>query len=140
VLHAAFVLLTQFTCQNEAITLVGAIPAINAAVWYLVVSARSGQPLRLAEGIQQRQGGCAGWEPVLGPAKPDPGSGATSPRRAAISPPGSPDGRRVGPSPMLRQFADQLRPKWPKLPAFIDDSETDVARSAETHSSSTIPG
>ena len=27
---------------------------------------------------------------------------------------------------MLRHVADQLRPKWPKLAAFIDDSETDV--------------
>ena len=26
----------------------------------------------------------------------------------------------------LRHVADQLRPKWPKLAAFIDDSETDV--------------
>src|ERR1700741_2231789 len=29
-------------------------------------------------------------------------------------------------SAMLRHVADQLRPKWPKLAAFIDDSETDV--------------
>ena len=27
---------------------------------------------------------------------------------------------------MLRPVADQLRQKWPKLAAFIDDSETDV--------------
>ena len=27
---------------------------------------------------------------------------------------------------MLRHVADQLRQKWPKLAAFIDDSETDV--------------
>jgi len=27
---------------------------------------------------------------------------------------------------MLRHVADQLRPKWPKLAAFIDNSETDV--------------
>jgi hypothetical protein len=27
---------------------------------------------------------------------------------------------------MLRHLADQLRPKWQKLAAFIDDSETDV--------------
>src|ERR1700751_3326574 len=29
-------------------------------------------------------------------------------------------------SQMLRHVADQLRPKWPKLAAFIDDSETEV--------------
>jgi len=29
-------------------------------------------------------------------------------------------------SAMLRHVADQLRQKWPKLAAFIDDSETDV--------------
>ena len=29
-------------------------------------------------------------------------------------------------SVMLRHVADQLRPKWPKLAAFIDDSETEV--------------
>jgi putative transposase len=34
---------------------------------------------------------------------------------------------RPGPSqPKLRHVADQLRQKWPKLAAFIDDSETDV--------------
>ena len=27
---------------------------------------------------------------------------------------------------MIYNVADQLRPKWPKLAAFIDDSETDV--------------
>jgi len=27
---------------------------------------------------------------------------------------------------MLRHVADQLPPKWPKLAAFTDDSETDV--------------
>jgi transposase-like protein len=29
-------------------------------------------------------------------------------------------------SAMLRHVADQSRPKWPNLTAFIDDSETDV--------------
>ena len=29
-------------------------------------------------------------------------------------------------SAMLRHVADQLQQKWPKLAAFIDDSETDV--------------
>jgi hypothetical protein len=35
---------------------------------------------------------------------------------------------RTGPRPArhLRHVADQLRQKWPKLSAFIDDSETDV--------------
>jgi Transposase, Mutator family len=33
---------------------------------------------------------------------------------------------RAQASAMLRHVADQLRPKWPKLAAFIDDSETDV--------------
>src|ERR671924_677862 len=33
---------------------------------------------------------------------------------------------RAPASAMLRHVADQLRPKWPKLAAFIDDSETDV--------------
>jgi len=33
---------------------------------------------------------------------------------------------RAQASQMLRHVADQLRPKWPKLAALIDDSETDV--------------
>jgi putative transposase len=33
---------------------------------------------------------------------------------------------RAQASAMLRHVADQLRPKWPKLAGFIDDSETDV--------------
>ena len=33
---------------------------------------------------------------------------------------------RAQASQMLRHVADQLRPKWPKLAAFIDNSETDV--------------
>jgi transposase-like protein len=33
---------------------------------------------------------------------------------------------RAQASQMLRHVADQLRSKWPKLAAFIDDSETDV--------------
>src|SRR3954470_10618552 len=33
---------------------------------------------------------------------------------------------RAQASAMLRHVADQSRPKWPKLAAFIDDSETDV--------------
>ena len=33
---------------------------------------------------------------------------------------------RAQASATLRHVADQLRPKWPKLAAFIDDSETDV--------------
>jgi putative transposase len=33
---------------------------------------------------------------------------------------------RAQASQMLRHVADQLRPKWSKLAAFIDDSETDV--------------
>jgi transposase-like protein len=33
---------------------------------------------------------------------------------------------RAGASKALRHVADQLRQKWPKLAAFIDDSETDV--------------
>ena len=33
---------------------------------------------------------------------------------------------RAHASQMLRHVTDQLRPKWPKLTAFIDDSETDV--------------
>jgi transposase-like protein len=33
---------------------------------------------------------------------------------------------RAQASAMLRHVADQLRPKWPKLAAFIDDSETEV--------------
>jgi transposase-like protein len=33
---------------------------------------------------------------------------------------------RAQASTMLRHVADQLRPKWPKLAAFIDDSETEV--------------
>src|SRR5690349_13041018 len=33
---------------------------------------------------------------------------------------------RAQASQTLRHVADQLRPKWPKLAAFIDDSETDV--------------
>ena len=33
---------------------------------------------------------------------------------------------RVGASQTLRHVADQLRAKWPKLGAFIDDSEADV--------------
>jgi putative transposase len=33
---------------------------------------------------------------------------------------------RAQASQMLRHVADQLRQKWPKLSAFIDDSETDV--------------
>ena len=33
---------------------------------------------------------------------------------------------RASASQMLRHVADQLRPKWPKLAAFIDDSEMDV--------------
>src|SRR5438874_1726435 len=33
---------------------------------------------------------------------------------------------RAQASRMLRHVADQLRPKWPKLAVFIDDSETDV--------------
>jgi hypothetical protein len=33
---------------------------------------------------------------------------------------------RAQASAMLRHVADQLREKWPKLDAFIDDSETDV--------------
>jgi putative transposase len=33
---------------------------------------------------------------------------------------------RAQASAMLRHVADQLRPKWPRLAAFIDDSQTDV--------------
>lgn len=33
---------------------------------------------------------------------------------------------RASASQTLRHTADQLRAKWPKLAAFIDDSETDV--------------
>jgi transposase-like protein len=33
---------------------------------------------------------------------------------------------RASASQTLRHVADQLRPKWPKLAAFIDDSEADV--------------
>src|SRR5262244_3370541 len=33
---------------------------------------------------------------------------------------------RAQASAMLRHVADQLRPKWPKLAAFIDNSETEV--------------
>ena len=33
---------------------------------------------------------------------------------------------RAQASQKLRHVADQLRPKWPKLAAFIDDSETEV--------------
>ena len=33
---------------------------------------------------------------------------------------------RAQASATLRHVADQLRPKWPKLAAFIDDSESDV--------------
>ena len=33
---------------------------------------------------------------------------------------------RAQASAMLRHIADHLRQKWPKLAAFIDDSETDV--------------
>jgi hypothetical protein len=33
---------------------------------------------------------------------------------------------RAQASQMLRHVVDQLRPKWPKLAALIDDSETDV--------------
>jgi putative transposase len=33
---------------------------------------------------------------------------------------------RAQASQMLRHVADQLRQKWPKLAAFIDDSETEV--------------
>ena len=33
---------------------------------------------------------------------------------------------RAQASQRLRHVADQLRQKWPKLAAFIDDSETDV--------------
>lgn len=33
---------------------------------------------------------------------------------------------RANASQALRHVADQLRPKWPKLRAFIDDSEADV--------------
>jgi len=33
---------------------------------------------------------------------------------------------RAQASAMRRHVADQLRQKWPKLAAFIDDSETDV--------------
>ena len=33
---------------------------------------------------------------------------------------------RAGASQALRHAADQLRSKWPKLAAFIDESETDV--------------
>ena len=33
---------------------------------------------------------------------------------------------RAQASQTLRHMADQLRQKWPKLAAFIDDSETDV--------------
>jgi transposase-like protein len=33
---------------------------------------------------------------------------------------------RAQASAMLRHVADQLRQKWPKLAAFIDDSETEV--------------
>ena len=33
---------------------------------------------------------------------------------------------RAGASQTLRHTADQLRAKWPKLAAFIDDSEVDV--------------
>ena len=32
----------------------------------------------------------------------------------------------VSASQTLRHVADQLRPKWPKLAAFIDESEADV--------------
>jgi putative transposase len=39
----------------------------------------------------------------------------------------SADGKRCAQaSAMLRHVADQLRQKWPKLAAFIDDGETDV--------------
>jgi transposase-like protein len=33
---------------------------------------------------------------------------------------------RAGASKTLRHVADQLREKWPKLAAFIDDSQVDV--------------
>jgi putative transposase len=33
---------------------------------------------------------------------------------------------RTSASQTLRRVADQLRPKWPKLAAFTDDSEVDV--------------
>ncbi len=33
---------------------------------------------------------------------------------------------RASASQTLRHVADQLRPKWPKLAAFIDDSEVDM--------------
>jgi len=38
---------------------------------------------------------------------------------------------RAQASAMLRHVADQLRQKWPKLAAFIDDSETDVLSSLD---------
>jgi transposase-like protein len=41
-------------------------------------------------------------------------------RQAFIQP------ERAAASQTLRHTADQLRPKWPKLAAFIDDSETNV--------------
>jgi hypothetical protein len=58
------------------------------------------------------------------------GEGDNPPTGVTEPPPGfaqallQPD--RAQASQMLRHVADQLRQKWPKLAAFIDDNETDV--------------
>jgi len=55
---------------------------------------------------------------VCGEDPAEHGGGAL--RQAFIQP------DRAQASQTLRHVADQLRPKWPKLAGFIDDSETDV--------------
>src|ERR1700757_2649598 len=52
--------------------------------------------------------------------QPDRAQASAALRRASLQPAGAQA------SAALRHLADQLRPKWPKLAAFIDDSETEV--------------
>ena len=47
---------------------------------------------------------------------------------------------RASASQTLRHVADQLRPKWPKLAAFIDDSEVDVLAHSKRKPAPTVDG
>ncbi len=61
-------------------------------------------------------------EECAGPRRQDPAPGGLGLRRHGLRP--GRRGRRQGPT--IRQVADQLRPRVPKLAAFMDQAESDV--------------
>ena len=85
----------------------------------------------LMKGSQRRSAGCLGRagnaaacigcaNPLANVAKTQQSMVAAALRQAFLQP------DRAQASIMLRHVADQLRPKWPKLAAWIDDSEIEV--------------